>query len=62
MVMRMMLFYGEIAGCQGYQKVDRFTKQEGTTAPHRSKHERTTALEAQCTKHYTKTHSAKNMQ
>ena len=32
------------------------------TAPHRSKHERTTALEAQRTKHYTKTHSAKNMQ
>ena len=27
MVMRMMLFYGEIARCQGYQKIDRFTKQ-----------------------------------
>ena len=29
MVMRMMLLYGEIAGCQGYQKIDRFTKQGG---------------------------------
>ena len=31
MVMRMTLLYGEIVGCQGYQKRDRFTKQRGDT-------------------------------